>query len=159
MVSVGYRDLVGACHCVGGSNYHFVFVPKYRRKVFRDSLVQKTIERAFHEIAGRLGLWVHALEFGSDHCHLFLGGCRDYSVSELAHRFKGASSHRVRQECLDRIVRQGLYGKAFWSAGYFYESIGRVTSETIQHYIERKQRKHWRAIEQEEGQVSLDKYT
>ena len=48
MVSLGCRDLVGACHNVGGSNYHIVFVPKYRRKVFRSLMVQKTIERAFH---------------------------------------------------------------------------------------------------------------
>jgi REP element-mobilizing transposase RayT len=99
------------------------------------------------------------MEFGSDHCHIFIGNCRRYSVSKLAHRLKGASSYHVRQGHLKRIARQGLYGPAFWSAGYFYESIGRVTTETVRYYIERKQAKHWRTVEKEEGQMSLDKYT
>ncbi len=30
-----------------------------------------------------------------------------------------------------------------WSDGYFYESIGRVTSETVEYYIKNQQGKHW----------------
>jgi len=37
-----------------------------------------------------------------------------------------------------------LWGRKFWSAGYFAETVGRVTSETIRYYIERQQGKHWK---------------
>ena len=99
------------------------------------------------------------MEFGADNCHLFLEGCRRYSVSELARRFKGADSRSAWQTCQRETSRQGLYGTAYWSSRYFYESIGRVTSEKIRHYIEGKQKKHWGGMGQEQGQKSLDHYT
>jgi hypothetical protein len=34
-------------------------------------------------------------------------------------------------------------GKRFWSEGYFYESVGMVTSTAVKFYIERQQGKHW----------------
>ena len=40
-----------------------------------------------------------------------------------------------------------LWGDSFWSDGYFYESIGRVTTDTIRFYIERQQGKHWTPAE------------
>ena len=44
-------------------------------------------------------------------------------------------------------MKQELWGGSFWSDGYFYESIGRVTSETMKFYIERQQGKHWIGID------------
>ena len=34
-------------------------------------------------------------------------------------------------------------GSSLWSDGYFYESVGRVTSSTVKFYIDRQQGKHW----------------
>ena len=65
---------------------------------------------------------------------MFLGGCRRCSVSDLARLFKGASSRELRVKHWDR-VKQKLWGSSFWSDGYFYESIGSVTSEAIEYYI------------------------
>jgi len=46
-------------------------------------------------------------------------------------------------------VRKYELGGSFWSDGYFFETVGRITSESIQFYIERMQRKHWkRPVEQ-----------
>ena len=59
-------------------------------------------------------------------------------------RFKGASSRVIRRDYW-RNVKKKLWGKKFWSAGYFAESIGRITSESIIYYIERQQGKHWGA--------------
>lgn len=88
------------------------------------------------------GVKLHAVEFGPGRCHLFVGNCRRYSVSERVRRFKGASSRLLRQELWDRLWDKGL-GEVFWSSGYFYESVGRVTSDVIRYYIMRQQGKHW----------------
>lgn len=94
-------------------------------------------------IAGKLGVELHAVEFGPDHCHLFVGKCRRYSASELAQRFKGASSRLLRFQPWDRLWDKGLGEASFWSDGYFFESVGRITSDKIKFYIERQQGKHW----------------
>ena len=144
MVSVSYRS--SSKHCVGESNYHFQFTPKYRRDIFRDSVVKNACLFSFKQIASRHCVRLLSVEFGPEHVHLFVGGCRRFSVSRLAQFFKGASSRDLRLRHWDR-VRKKEWGCAFWSAGYFYESVGRVTSETIEYYIERQQGKHWAELD------------
>ncbi len=157
MVSVGFRS--GSWHCFGEANIHFQFTPKYRRGVFKDSALRRACEESFRGIARRWGVTILALEFGPDHVHLFLGNCRNYSVAQLARYFKGASSRELRNAHWDRIRRK-LWGSSFWSDGYFYESVGSVTSEAIEYYITRQQRKHWlrqtrEPVQERKGQLSL----
>ena len=59
-------------------------------------------------------------------------------------------------------VKQKPWGSSFWSDGYFYESIGSVTSEAIEYYITRQQGKHWlhqdqvgEVAQEKKGQLSL----
>jgi len=149
-------------HAVVGSNFHLQFTPKYRRDVFRDEVIITECKRIFYEIADRWGVAIKAVAFGPDHrgiclanseipklhsnfedAHLFISGCKNYSVAKLAQYFKGASSRFLRKNYWDRIKGK-LYGDSFWSDGYFAESIGRVTSDSIAYYIERQQGKHWK---------------
>jgi putative transposase len=132
-------------HSLGLSNFHLQFTPKYRRKVFLDPVIRATCKRSFEATASRLGVRVAALEFGPDHVHMFVEGSRTHSASELARVFKGASARALREECWPR-VRKMLWGRSFWTAGYFYESVGRVTSDNIRHYIERQQGHHWEEL-------------
>ena len=129
-------------HSLGESNFHFQFTPKYRRDIFRDVIIKKACEESFLKIAVKYKMVVRALEFGPDHVHLFLGNCKKYSVPQVAQYFKGASSRELRKKYMDRVNIK-LYGDSFWSDGYFYESVGRVTSESIEYYIKRQQGKHW----------------
>jgi len=159
--SCRYRT-VHSKHSLGEANYHFQFTPKYRRDIFRDSLVKKACDASLRRAAERLGLKLYALEFAPDHCHLFVGNCKNYSVPELAQRFKGASSRELRSEYWGRI-RPKLWGDSFWSDGYFYESIGRVTSDAIEYYITRQQGKHWAgedygAVIRRRGQQKLEEF-
>lgn len=163
MISGSYIDrTVRSKHSLGEANYHFQFTPKYRRDILMDDVVKKACEGSLREVAQRLSLKLYAIEFGPDHCHLFVGGCKNYTVSELAQRFKGASSRELRRKLWDRI-RHKLWGTSSWSDDYFYESIGRVTSEAIQYYITRQQGKHWSSVDYnepscKEGQQKLDEY-
>ena len=84
--------LVSGAHSLGEANIHFQFTPKYRRDIFRDEGVKRACEACLRRIAEDLGVVLHAVEFGPDHCHLFVGACKNFSVAELAQRFKGASS-------------------------------------------------------------------
>ncbi len=133
-------------HSVGGSNYHLQFTPKYRRAVFRMRPVRKLIEALMRRKAHQLNVQIEAIEFAPNHVHIFVMNCRKYSVPELVNHFKGYSSWYVRR-ALPEDVSMYLWGDSFWSDGYFYESIGRVTSDTVKFYIERKQGKHWAHIE------------
>jgi REP element-mobilizing transposase RayT len=102
--------------------------------------------------AKQLGIALEAIEFGPDHVHLFVTNCRKHSVSSLAFHFKGSSSYFLRKHAWDEI-RHMLWGSSFWSDGYFYESVGRVTSDSIKYYIERQQGKHWKGIDNNDEEI------
>jgi putative transposase len=129
-------------HSVGGSNYHLQFTPKYRRRVFENARIREECRRLSYEVAEKLGITLECVEFGPDHAHLFVTGCKNHSVSRLAQYFKGTTARYLRLNLWDAVKRYE-WGDSFWSDGFFYESIGRVTAETVQFYIEQQQRKHW----------------
>lgn len=135
-------EIIRNRHSLGGSNYHFQLTPKYRKSMFRNCKIRALIRAALEYKALILRINIEAMEFGPDHVHFFISNCRKYSVSQLAQYFKGYSSYIVRKH-LPHDVMAYNNGSSFWSDGYFYESIGRVTSDTVKFYIERQQRKHW----------------
>jgi putative transposase len=90
---------------LGGANFHLQFTPKYRRPVFQDCVIRDACRKAFEEKARSLGIKLSACEFGPDHAHIFLSGCKNYSIPELAQHFKGFSSRVLRRDHWDRVSR------------------------------------------------------
>lgn len=129
-------------HCVGESNWHFQFTPAFRREIFNNSLVRELTIGYLIQASQDLGLKVGAIECGRDHIHLFLQDTRKVSVVEAVHKLKGYSSFMMRRGH-HYLFRHLLWGNKFWSAGYFYQTVGVITSETIKTYIENGQEKHW----------------
>ena len=140
--------LARARHSFGGCNFHMQFTPKYRRPVFKYPEVRAVCREMIEEKARHLGISISAMEFGPDHCHVFLVGCKNYSASYIAGQLKGYASYWIRKKCWNTIKKY-LWGDQFWSDGYFFESVGRVTSEMVEFYIERQQRKHWQGDDYE----------
>lgn len=154
-------ELIRGSHSFGECNHHLQFTPKYRRDVFADGLVKELCADSFRQIAAKLRIIILAMEFGPDHVHLFVGGCKNYGPAELAKRFKGASSRLLREACWNNI-KDKLWGDAFWTEGYFYRSVGAVTAETVKYYVENAQQKHWKGLDydtyrqrREDGQTTL----
>lgn len=111
--------LLSDCHSVGEANLHLQFTPKYRRPIFVDEVVRSACELAFRGVAKRLNVGLAGLGFGADHCHLFVTKWKNYSIAELARRFKGAVSRALRNAYALRL-NNWLWGDALWTGGYFY---------------------------------------
>jgi putative transposase len=130
-------------HCVGESNWHFQFTPAYRRKIFADQLIRELTTAYLFEAAQALGIHVAALNFGPDHVHLFLEQTRKVSVVAAVQKLKGFSSYMMRKLHKD-LFQQMLWGDKFWSGGYFYQTVGQITADSVKEYIEKSQQKHWK---------------
>jgi uncharacterized protein YdeI (YjbR/CyaY-like superfamily) len=52
-------------------------------------------------------------------------------------------SPSYRKALLYNLLSAKLYGKKFWSEEHFYRNVGSVNSETMKHYVEDSQDKHW----------------
>lgn len=146
--------LLPDCHSVGEASLHLQFTPKYRRPVFEDGVIRLACELAFKGVAQRLQVGLAGLGFGPDHCHLFVTRWKNYSIADLARRFKGAVSRALRNAHALRL-RKWLWGNAFWTGGYFYRTVGAVTSQAMYKYVTEAQQKHWTKQETSSPQTTL----
>ena len=136
--------LVRTSSSVGESNLHLQITPAYRRDIFVDRQIWELVLIYIKEQLQRMNVILLTAECGTDHVHIFLANWKKYSIEYLAQRIKGFSSYMMRKFHKQLFVDK-LYGKKFWSEGYFYRTVGVVTKESTQYYIEKSQKKHWKA--------------
>jgi len=130
--------LKATCHAYGQNAYHLVFVPKCRYRYFAFPGIKKLCLKSFYEIAERYGFDIISVEIQPDHVHLFVDFPSTYSVSQVVQLFKGITAYKILHK-FPHIRRTFLRKNHFWSAGKFYRSVGNVTADTIQHYIDQSQ--------------------
>jgi len=139
-------ELVKTTSSVGESCLHLQLTPAYRRDIFVNEQVRELTKTYFLEKSKKLGIFISAMDVGPDHFHAFITNWKKYSVEKLVNELKGFTSYMMRKH--HKPLFQGkLLGKKFWSEGYFYRTVGVVTSEAMQFYIEHSQKKHWKAVD------------
>lgn len=154
--------LAKANHCIGEANFHIQLTPAYRRAIFARPKVLALTKAYIEAKAEQLGITIAYIGFGPDHVHIFATNCRKYSVEDLVRHIKGFVSYMMRKNHW-KLFRDMLWGDKFWTGGYFYRSVGSVTSETVAFYIEHSQRKHWEVVDEEfyayaRDQIPLDQF-
>lgn len=131
-------ELKSTQHGYGQNTYHLVFVPKCRYKLFKILSVKESCEQTFCEVAKKYNFNIHALEIQPDHVHLFVDFPPTFAVSKVIQLFKGISAYKILHRH-PKLRKSPLRSGHFWSAGKFYRSVGNVTADTIQHYIQQSQ--------------------
>ncbi len=111
-------------------NYHFVWCPKYRRKVLINRVAQR-LEDLIHEKAAQLGCRIVKLSIAPDHVHLFIQGTPLLSPNRIIGEIKGYSSRLLRKEFPELLKMPTL-----WTRSYFVSTAGNVNSKAAEHYIE-----------------------
>ena len=115
---------------------HVIFVVKYRKKL----LVKcgEDIKIIFNDIAVKNNIQIIEMEVDKDHIHFLIKYPPQIALSILIEKFKMISTYRIWRIEGYKIYLQKHFWKekTFWSDGYFICSIGNISLETIQHYIQ-----------------------
>ena len=111
-------------------NYHFVWIPKYRRRILTGS-VAATLEQLIYDIAKRNGIEIISLSIQPDHVHLFVSAPPRFSPAQLINLFKGYTAKKLLELFSKLRTRHGL-----WARSYYVGTAGSVTEQTIRRYIE-----------------------
>ena len=112
-------------------NYHFVFCPRYRRKIFNIPGVEDRFKDLTSAECERLRIKILAMECHIDHAHLYLSCLPTMSPSDIMHRVKGATSYALREEFPQLAKMQSL-----WTRSFFVSTAGNVSSATIKWYVD-----------------------
>ena len=112
-------------------NYHFVFCPRYRRKIFLIDGLEDRFKESVLQICEQNKIEVLAMECHVDHVHLFLSSLPKYSPADIMRIVKGNTSRVLLSEFSD-VLRS----PTVWTRSYFVSTAGNVSSETIRRYVE-----------------------
>lgn len=111
-------------------HYHFVFCPRYRRKVFLIPGVEQRFKELVQEICREHEIEILAMECHKDHVHLFLSVLPQLSIPDIMRSIKGGTSHTLREE-FQELKRM----PSLWTRSYFVSTAGNVSSKTIEWYV------------------------
>jgi len=134
-------------HGVYKTEYHLVFVTKFRRKVLNPGFAkytQKALEGAI-ECFGNIELL--EINVQEDHVHMVLVIPPKYSIASVIRKIKSESAKQVRSkfEWLDKVY----WGtRSLWSVGYFVSTIG-LNEKQILNYVKYQNKK-------DSGQAKLE---
>lgn len=111
-------------------NYHLVFCPRYRRKIFNISGVEESFKELTAAECKKHDIEILAMECHIDHVHMFVSVYPQQSIPEVVKQIKGATSHALRDKFPQLSNMPSL-----WTRSYFVSTAGNVSSQTIEWYI------------------------
>ena len=125
------KDMRSNNNVVSICRYHVVLCPKYRRKVLTPPIDERLTVMLAEQME-RLGQDLVELAVLPDRVHLLVGCDPQFGMHRLVKLLKGHSSHALRAEF--PALKRRL--PSLWTNSYFVSTVGGVTLETLQRYVE-----------------------
>ena len=127
--------LKSAAHTRYDLRYHFVFLPRYRKRVLQGKIAERI--GGMIRFCCQLYDWeIYELAVEQDHVHLYLGASPKWSPSAIMNKIKGGSSKKIKQ--LFPKLKEIYWGATFWGEGYMVKSAGEITDKVISNYIKKQ---------------------
>ncbi len=123
-----------AAHATYNIQYHFVWIPKYRKMILKDEIARE-LKTLIYGIAERYEFAIEELAIAKDHVHLFLSAPPRYAPSQIIEKIKGITATKLFQRFPS--IKEVLWGGHLWSRGYYVGTSGdKVTNDLIRRYIQ-----------------------
>ncbi len=132
--------------------YHFVWIPKYRHKVFVEPY--RTVLRTIIEKIGYdYNIEIVELEIPVDHIHMVVRSEPKVCPSQIMQIIKSISAKKF-FALHPEIKKKYFWGGKLWTQSYFVETIGNATEKVIREYV-RNQLKEMDRTEKKYKQLKL----
>jgi len=114
------------------TGYHFVWIPKYRRRVFNTAR-QEAAKVAIAACCAQHEFVLLAMEADADHVHVFVSAAPRWAPATIVGLLKGYSSRLLRKQFpeLKRICGH----EQLWTQAYYVGTAGAVSADVIARYI------------------------
>ncbi len=126
-------ELLRNTHHVYRLMYHFVWIPKYRHKVFNESyreVLKGIIKKAGYDY----DVDIVELEIPEDHIHMVVRGIPKMCPSDVMQVIKSISAREFFR-LYPEIKRRYFWGGKLWTQSYFVETIGNANEDVIRAYV------------------------
>ena len=123
-------------HSVYKTQYHVVWVTKYRRKILNKG-VQEYLRSKLLEVIKYYPDWeIKTIGIGEEHVHLYMVIPPKYTVSRVIETIKKNTSSKLKKQFA--FMKEVYWGTdAIWSTGFFVSTVG-INEQIIRRYIEQQ---------------------
>jgi len=132
--------------------YHFVWIPKYRHKVFEEPC-RSVLKGIIGKIAYDYNIELAELEIPVDHIHMVVRTEPKVSPSDVMQIVKSISAREFFRH-YPELKEKYFWGGKLWTQSYFVETVGNVNEEEIRKYV-RDQLQRMDEVETVVKQLSL----
>lgn len=121
-------------HSVYNTEYHIVWIPRYRRKLLGGG-VKVYLENMLRHLEGlEDDIEVISVNVRVDHVHLVIMIPPRFSVAQVVKYIKSMTGRRLKENF--EHMKKAIWGRGgIWSEGYCVSSVG-MTESTILEYVE-----------------------
>ena len=135
-------------HVVYKTQYHLVWVTRYRRKILVPGIAEylKKVLRTVREF--HLDWFLEEIGVERDHIHLHMVIPPKYAVSRVVETLKSVTSRQLKEKFPHVLSKVYWDGGGGWARGFFPSTVG-INEATIRHYVQHQG-------EQETGQAQLE---
>ena len=127
-------DLQRNTHHVYRLMYHFVWIPKYRHKVFVEPQ-REAMKAIIQKIGYDYDIDIVELELPEDHIHMVVRSVPKQSPSKIMEIIKSISAREFFR-LFPEVKKKHFWGRKLWTQSYFVETIGNADENTIRKYVQ-----------------------
>ena len=114
--------------------YHFVWIPKYRKKIFTEpyrsdliAIIQKT--------AFDYEMEINEIEVPPDHIHALIHASPKLSPSRIMQIIKSISAREFFRKH-PKIKREYFWGGKLWTGSFYVETVGNRNEKDLKKYVQ-----------------------
>ena len=127
-------------------HYHFVWIPKYRHKVFEEPCAT-FLKDIIRKTAYNYDMEVTEIEIPPDHIHMMLKALPRHSPSEIMNIIKSISAIQFFKQ-FPIIKRKYFWGGRLWTESFYVETVGRSSEEAVRKYVQNQLKELYRQEKQ-----------
>ena len=132
--------------------YHFVWIPKYRHKVFREPY-RKDLKGIIMKAAYDYDMEVEEIEVPEDHIHMMIRAEPKESPASIMQKIKSISAREFFKKH-PKIRDKYFWGGKLWTQSYYVETVGNRSEKQVREYVQ-NQLKEMDRVEDQLKQMKL----
>lgn len=121
-------------NCHYGIFYHIILTVKYRKKIIEQ--YSNDIKGIIEQLSQQSNFDIEKIESDKDHIHILVSTRPDISPSHLIKKIKQQTTYGLWDRYSVQLQKEFWKRHTFWTRSYFVASIGSVSKDAIERYIE-----------------------
>lgn len=123
-------------HSVYALYYHIILTVKYRKPLLSNDVYDNFVKQEIRQVADNNNFSIEEIESDQDHIHVLVSAPPKLSAYRIVSLIKQHTTYELWQNYQNQLSSEFWKKHIFWTRSSFVASIGSVSKEAIERYIQ-----------------------